>query len=735
MDTAERVFIESLIQTHRSHLQVLEQQSATFGVMAPPYVVTQIADYRQKIAELEGQLRPRSSRNTEGLRHNLPPREYEQFIGRQKELTDLRRLLQPYPKSRAYIITIDGIGGIGKSALVLESAYTFVDQYNDLPESERFEAIIWVSAKRTYLTASGIRERRQVFRTIEDVFAAIARVLNYPAITRAKAEDQRTLVEDILREQRTLLILDNLETVDDEDLLAFLHELPDPTKALVTTRHRIDVARPVRLTGMPHEDALALISQESARKGVALSTENQEELWQRTGGVPLAIVWSVGLMGLGGSAESVLRRLGSGQSDIARFCFEESITQIRGRDAYWILQALSLFVTDANRDALGVVAGLAGDEFGRDTGLEDLLRLSLVNKESDRFSLLPLTRSYVRELASQDPVWLAQANDRWRQYFVELVDSLVKAHTKSEEQQKIERELANIISVVDDFYLRLRYRKTDTGGEEIELDSKPIAKQLITMLTTVARVCRVRGHWNQWESLSRSVIDLSRKIGDTKSVATQAFNLSRLHYYRHDYQTSKEWAIRARDESLKIGFTRIYCQSQRRIGLVALHENKLSDAEQLISAALEQARSIQEEDTIAPFLAGMGHLAGKKGDLSEAARWYQEAIEISRHRDETEALAVDLLHLGRVRLALGYSSEANVHFLESLRLAQEDGTVDVTAQALFLLASLEAQQYSLDHSVEHAKEALDLFRRLGMKHEQAEVEALLAQLPHLGDAD
>src|SRR5262249_30293675 len=162
--------------------------------------------------------------------------------------------------------------------------------------------------------------------------------------------------EQVLREQRTLLILDNLETVDDDDLLDFLNELPEPTKALVTTRHRIDVARPVRLTGMSHEDAVVLIPQEAERKEVVLTLEEQEALWQRTGGVPLAIVWSIGLMGLGGSIESVLHRLGSGQTDIARFCFEESLARLRGHDAHRLLLALSLFVSDASREALGIVA-------------------------------------------------------------------------------------------------------------------------------------------------------------------------------------------------------------------------------------------------------------------------------------------------------------------------------------------------------------------------------------------
>src|SRR5215213_9457389 len=414
MDSIQRAHVEQLLQLNRAHLRELETQQAKLGVLAPSGIAVQLAEYQRKITDLERQL-------AEALpRHNLPPRDYERFVGRQPQLEEVRRLLLPYPKSRHHLVTIDGIGGIGKSALALETAYHARDGYAGLPEAERFEAIVWVSAKRTYLTADGILEQRQAFRALDDLYTAIAQVLDYPAITRAPAEEQRAIVERVLAEQRTLLILDNLETVDDEELLIFLRLLPDPTKAIVTTRHRIDVAYPVRLLGMPQADALALISQEAARKDVALVEEQQAQLFARTGGVPLAIVWSIGLMGLGGSVESVLRRLGSGQSDIARFCFAESVALIHGRDAHKLLLALALFASDASREAMGIVAGLGEDEFGRDIGLEELLRLSLVNKDGERFSLLPLTKSFVQAEAERQGVWMQVASERLQQYLFDL---------------------------------------------------------------------------------------------------------------------------------------------------------------------------------------------------------------------------------------------------------------------------------------------------------------------------
>jgi len=726
MDAAERAFVESLLQTHRSHLQVLEQQAATFGVMAPPYIVTQIAEYRQKIAELEGRLRPVVAQQKGLPRHNLPPRDYERFVGRQKELAEVRRLVGP--NSRAFVVTIDGIGGIGKSSLALETAYTFLDQNETLSVAERFEAIVWVSAKRTYLDASGIRERRQVFRTLEDVFATISRVLDYPAITRARAEEQRAIVDQVLREQRTLLILDNLETVDDEDLMDFLNELPEPTKALVTTRHRIDVARPVRLTGMAHHDALDLIAQEATRKDVTLSPGAQEDLWQRTGGVPLAIVWSIGLMGLGGSVESVLRRLGSGQSDIARFCFEESVAQIRGRDAHKLLLALSLFAVDASREAIGIVAGLGDDVFSSDTGLAELLRLSLVNKEGDRFSLLPLTRSFVQSEAAVVAEWMEESWNRWRQYYYHMAAE-VQTATNWREQDRIERELPNILSLINQAMLRLRCEELE--NKEIVLDAQevPAARALLQFINAVDRTYRMRGYWNECEEMWRTAIYLARLLNDTVTVGDRCYDLGNISYYRGDMATAEQMVLAARVEWERGGNQRrIYEHAQRLLGKIALERGQVGEAESLLNEALVQYQRIGGVNGLPNLLSSLGDLAQQRGHLMEAAAWYQRAIEAAEQQNDVPNIAANAIYLGMAKFTAGDPVAARACYDQGLRLAEECRRTDLIARALLSLAELESVEDRQNIPIDYARKALDQFRRLGMKREQAEAEALLAKL-------
>lgn len=328
--------------------------------------------------------------------HNLPQPDYIKFVGRKNEIEQLRGLL--HPQDRVWTVVIDGIGGIGKSTLALELAHRYLKEYNYLPSPERFEAIIWISAKTSILTADGVKSRYQFTNTIRDIYKEISLVLGEDGIHRHDSLEQNLLIKRVLTKQRTLLIIDNYETIDDELVNSFIRELPYPTKCIVTTRHRIDIADPIRLSAMPREDALFLIRQECQKKHVHLTDNQIELLYRRTAGIPLAVVWSISQVSHHGfGIERVLRCLGDAKGDIAKFCFESAVEGLKETPAYKLLICISLALnplrSSLSRNELGFIADLS--ELDRDEGLVTLEKLSLANKDSRQFKVLPLVREYI----------------------------------------------------------------------------------------------------------------------------------------------------------------------------------------------------------------------------------------------------------------------------------------------------------------------------------------------------
>jgi tetratricopeptide (TPR) repeat protein len=651
--------------------------------------------------------------------HNLPQRTYAHFIGREAELRKLTQLLLPYPRSRHFLVTLDGIGGVGKSALALEVAYHYRDSYETLPQEERFEAIVWISAKRTMLTANGIQSRQQTFSTLGDLYREIATVLELPMIMQVDVEQRRGLVEHALSGKRTLLIVDNLETVDDEEILTFLRELPDPTKAIVTTRHRIDIAYAIRLTGMPQADARALIKLEAAHKSVHLPTDSIEDLFRRTGGIPLAIVWSIALMSLGYGVESVLRRLGSGHSDIARFCFEESIAHIRDRDAYRMLAALALFEASVKRKMLGEVAGLGNDEIGRDDALAELLQLSLVNQEGDRFSLLPLTRSFVLDELEHRPELEQTLREEWFTHLIILARPYADLHLRGHDLRMVQQEGAHFVT--------LSSWCQQTGRPDI----------LLKVFPALAYYYDCTGQWTDLLILGQNTLEYAQLTGDLDNIVfIETLVLSWMLCDQGRYEEAERYIADALKTVRQLGDPSWHCSILVNYARVYRMRGMFEQAFSYCQQALQLVPIVAETQQIylrAYIEYELGKLNRDLCDWQEAQRHLYAARDVFRHDESDPVFNLELAwgilsNLGFVEHQLGNLDAAEQIYLQCLGFFKELGSRGTMTTLLTRIALLEEQRGNLIAAKEYANEALYWSRRLGMVEEQSQVEALETRL-------
>jgi len=633
------------------------------------------------------------------IRHNLPQIDFGSFVGRQAEIDQIHRILRPYPYSQHALITIDGIGGIGKSALALDIAYYYLNDYNLLPKEERFDALIWTSAKKSILTADGIKSRYQVLQTIPEIFTAIAVTLNRGGILKSQLEEQIELVRNALTQSRILLILDNLETVDDEDVLSFLRELPAPTKAIVTTRHRIDVAYPIRLREMLWDEGYLLINNECSKKGANLSDDQKKQLYIRAGGVPLAMVWSIAQIGYGFSPDSVILRLASHDSDIARFCFEEIIQGLQKHPPYALLLALSLFSKDADRETLGRVVDY--DNLLRDDGLAELEKLSLVNKTHSRFSLLPLTKSYVSQKLKSDP---ERHKTYWRRladYYIEWSereDRMVAGHSvESFDEWRYERE--NFLTVTDQAYAMDEFRT------------------FLQLILTASYFQFTLGFWEERNRYAHMGIEIAQNIGDMNSYARLVHDIAYVYYMEDDYEnatklsTESQRIFRTLDDSWHLG------SSLRLSGMIEFKLGNIEKAKQDLNEDLNIMTQIGSDRGRVIACNGLAEIAIAEKDFDLAYKLILDSIKVSENEAHFDSLSHCYAILGSLFEAQEKLDLAEENYRASLGYEERMQRPPYQAMRMLSLASVLLKVDRTFEAHELAEHACGLAEQVGMPSE------------------
>src|SRR6185436_12882139 len=182
-------------------------------------------DHYTKPAAASGDT-PRTS-----IPHNLPS--LQPFFGREEELRKIADALDP--ESRTWGALIDGPGGMGKTSLAVRAAY-------DAPP-EAFEKIAFVSLKSRELDDDGLRDLSGfLISGLAELLNELARELGRDEIAKAVEKERPRLLLDALRGTKTLLILDNLESMlkpERDTVFTFVKKLPPGCKAILTSRGRI----------------------------------------------------------------------------------------------------------------------------------------------------------------------------------------------------------------------------------------------------------------------------------------------------------------------------------------------------------------------------------------------------------------------------------------------------------------------------------------------------------------
>ena len=187
---------------------------------------------------------------------------------------------------RRHIVTLLGRGGIGKTSLALRTT-------NRVCQQDRFDTIVWFSARDVDLQLTGPRAVRPHVLSPEDMSKYYAQLV-VPEKLREKGFNARLFFEKQLQQNDLgpcLFVFDNFETSQTPiEVFSWIDTfLRLPNKALITTRLRdFKGDYPVEVGGMEEDEACALIQQTAQKLGIShlLAPSYVMELTQISEGHP-----------------------------------------------------------------------------------------------------------------------------------------------------------------------------------------------------------------------------------------------------------------------------------------------------------------------------------------------------------------------------------------------------------------------------------------------------------------
>jgi non-specific serine/threonine protein kinase len=639
--------------------------------------------------------------------HNLPI-QLTSFVGREKEMAEIKRLLTPnQPMDVARLLTLTGPGGTGKTRLALQVAAALLDSFPDG---------VWL------IDLAPLADSELVPQTV-------ARVLG------VREEVGRPLLEtlaDHLRAQQALLVLDNCEHLIQtsaqfaEAMLQSCAKL----RILATSREFLGVAGeqvfyvPSLSTpdpgALPHLDTL--ISYEAVRLFVERAASNVPDfdltgenapavaqVCQRLDGIPLAIeLASARLRML--PVEQIAERLddrfrlltGGSRTALPRHQTLQALIDwsygLLAEAERLLLNRLAVFAggwTLAAAEAVGAGEGITAEAVFE--LLAHLVDKSLVLAEEQhgaaRYRMLETIRQYaLAKLLDSNET--NAVRDRHLSFCLRLAED-AEPHLSGPAQAtwfaRLEQDYANFHTALD-WSLQ-----------------EPDASHGMRLATALDTLWYLRGPFSEGLDWLVRAVSRPEAVAPSRVRARALLAIARLLWNTAEFVRSNRYI----EESLAISRALEYRSGvARALYLLGMNARVLGDFKTSISA-LEQSLASREEldsESICGIYLGLGLIAAVEGDYDAAGAYLGQAMTVAQAAESSYNVALTFGHLGILAFLQRDYDDAEAKWEQSLSAGRAFGYKGLVIMTARGLAYVALQRGQVERAAALCRESLLLSR-------------------------
>ncbi len=676
--------------------------------------------------------------------HNLPT-QLTLFVGRIEEITEIKQLLAN-PDCR--LLTVVGVGGIGKTRLALQAAGQIAISFAD---GVHFAAL-------------------QPVTSIQFFLSTVADAIDF---SLAGSEEPQLQLLKYLGNKELLLIIDNFEhLLHGVNLLTAILEAAPRVKLLITSREMLHLQEEwifpleglafprasVGTTASHHIEAaeysavqLFVERARRIRRGFAPDVEMADivAICQLVEGMPLALelaaAWTQSLPChvIANEIRQNLdflatkwRNVPDRQSSMrAVFDYSRNLLTTTEQEVF---KRMSVFRGGFRRKAAEYVAGASL------TILGSLVSHGLLRWEStERYQVHELLRQYADELLCESPEEKMEMDDRHCVYYTDFLYKCLPDLMDSgqlEALNVIENELENIRvawqyavamrkieaigSAVQAFALFYEYRSRDLEGiglfegaiEKLGIfeSTEPSMMLLAIRFQEVAWFYIRMGRFDEARAVQERVQFCydQLKIPPIEGSATDPlFIACMLATIRGDYAAASHYGLKALTNTDLHPHPTNRQYAQYALAGAALAQGQYQSAKQYAEAAYATAQETQDRWFMAYCLIEMANVASTMSEYAVAREHLEKSYALRKEFNDPEGMAVALTYLGEVALRQEEYVEAQNSYERSVAFYRDINdrgglarSLDGLGNALCAIGDYETARQNLRQALEIATE-------------------------------